>query len=152
MEKLGYEAAKLLARLMAGKRAPRKPVHLPPVRVVVRQSTDVMAIIDRDMVQVLRYIREHANEPITVRDVLRAVPVSRRALEQRFRALLGRSPLQVIRRAHIERAKQLLTDTDMQMPAVADASGFANAARLSLLFRRETGMTPSEFRHRSRIH
>jgi len=44
----------------------------------------------------------------------------------------------------MERARQLLANTDQPMPQVAQASGFANAERLSVVFREEMGMTPTE--------
>src|SRR4029077_18917384 len=89
-ERIGYEAAALLDRLLAGARPPRRPLLLPPVRLVARQSSDVVALDDADVAAALRVIRAHAHVPLRVADVLREVPVSRRALERRFRKALHR--------------------------------------------------------------
>ncbi len=52
----------------------------PSVLFLNTQSTDVFAIDDPKIQQVLRFIREHASEGIDVRDVLQAVPMARRTL------------------------------------------------------------------------
>jgi LacI family transcriptional regulator len=74
------------------------------------------------------------------------VPLGRRTLERRFRQAMGRSILSEIRRAHIERAKQLLSATQLSMPAIAESCGFSNASRFGITFRQLTGVTPSEHR------
>ena len=79
-------------------------------------------------------------------DVLRAVPASRRSLERRFRALLERGLGEEIRRAHLERAKDLLASTVLTVAEVAEQSGFASVHYLSRLFRQETGLTPTAYR------
>ena len=151
VEKIGYEAAKLLHRLMRGARPPARPILLPPVGVVARQSTNVMSTADEALAQALGFIRQNAHRPLSVSDVLAAVPLSRRSLEQRFRRALGRTPLEVILSARIERAQQVLAETDLKLSEVAAAAGFANASRLCNVFRRVTGLTPSQCRRQSRL-
>ena len=142
----GYEAAALLAALMAGKKV-RPVVHLiAPVGVASRQSTDVLAIDDREVVQAVRFIREHACEGINVADVLRALPLSRRVLEQRFQRLLGRTPREEILQVRLGRVRQLLAETDLPLYLVAERTGFEHTEYLSVVFKRETGKTPSAFR------
>ena len=105
-----------------------------------------MAMEDRDLAMAVRYIREHAAEPIHVEDVLKAVPLSRRAMECRFRRVLGRSPNAEILRVHVDRAKMLLTSTNMAMPWIAEHSGFATPDYMTFVFQRATGMKPLQYR------
>lgn len=149
-ERIGYEAAALLDRLLKGGTPPDASVLIEPTRVVIRQSTDTLAINDRHLAQAIGFIRRHAAEPIQVSDILHAVPMSRSSLERRFQQTLGRSPADEIRRVHIELAKQLLAETDMPVPDVADASGFQSREYLAYAFKRATGMTPREYRARVR--
>jgi len=149
-QQIGFEAAAKLERLMKGERPGALVTRLPPVRVVARESTDVLSIPDADVVQALRFIRDHASRPIQVDDVLDNVPLSRRSLERKFRRSVGHSVSEEIRRAHLERAKQLLVQTDFAMPQVAAASGFTTATRLGIVFQRELKETPTEFRRRVR--
>ena len=76
--------------------------------------------------------------------------MSRSSLERRFQQTLKRSPAGEIRRVHLERAKQLLADTDMPVPDVADASGFQSREYLACAFKRATKLTPREYRARVR--
>jgi LacI family transcriptional regulator len=116
--------------------------------VIVRQSTDTLAIDDEDVARAIAFIRMHTAQPIQVRDILRAVPVSRRSLDRRFQQVLGRTPADEIRRVHLERAKQLLADTDMPVPNVAAASGFRSREYLARAFKLETGLSPRQYRNR----
>lgn len=149
--RIGYEAAALLARLMAGEKPPNGPVVVAPNGVVTRQSSDVLAVDDEVVADALRYIRDHGSEPINVGSVVDYLAVSRRRLEQRFRSVLGRTPADEIRRVRIERACKLLATTDVSLSAIAMECGFSDAPRLTKVFRRETGTTPSEFRHRAQV-
>ena len=148
-ERIGFEAAMLLERLMNGSKECEHLV-IPPAGVVTRQSTDLIAVTDRDVAEAVRFIRSHAGTPIGVDDVLKSTAISRRQLERRFRATLGRSVLDEIRRCRVDRARQLLTDTDLTIPQIATASGFSTASYLTVVFREETGITPGAFRDQYR--
>lgn len=146
----GYVAASLLERLMAGERLPPAAHLIPPLGVASRQSTDVLAVDDRDVARAVRFIREHACAGIKVGDVLRAVPLSRRVLEQRFRRRLGHTPHEEILFVRLQRVQQLLVETDLPLYLVAERTGFDHVEYLSVVFRRETGSTPSAFRQAAR--
>ena len=149
-DRVGYEAARLLAHLMDGQPPPSQPTVLPPVGMVVRFSTKARTSDDADVAQAIEFIRDQVHAGISVEDVLRVVPLSRRTLEMRFRSALGRSPAEEIRRVRIERAKRLLVETDTGMAGVAQASGFSSANQLCETFRREAGVSPTRYRRQFR--
>ena len=149
-QKIGWEAAKLLARMFAGEAPPIEPIRIPPARIIVRQSTDTLAIDEPMLGQALEFIAKNAFRGITVSDVLEAVPISRRVLEQRMKQHLGRTPAGEIRRIRIENAKRLLADTDRSLNDIASACGFDHPEVLTRVFRRQEGMTPSSYRKQSR--
>lgn len=149
-KRIGHEAAAMLEQLVRGRRLEAARVELPPVRLVVRQSSDILAITDGEVSQAVRFILEHAGEPIGVGDVLRAVPVSRRSLERRFQRHLRRGIGEEIRRAHLERAKALLVESTLPMSRVAARAGFTDSRQLSIVFRQETGLTPTRYRQQNR--
>ncbi len=146
----GYEAAALLDGLMAGRPVGAEARLIPPLGVAARQSTDVLAVDDRDVARAVQFIREHACDGINVADVLRAVPLSRRVLEQRFRRLLGRTPRAEIAHARLARVKQLLSETDLPLYQIAERTGFEHTEYLSVVFKRETGQRPGSFRAAAR--
>jgi LacI family transcriptional regulator len=149
-EQIGVEAAALLERLLAGHPPPAGPLLLPPRGVVVRQSSDILAIADPDVAAAVRFIRDHGSLPIRVADVLDAVPVSRRGLERRFRKALRRGIWEEIRRSHLERGKALLAGSELPMSDVARRAGFSDSRQLSVVFRQETGLTPTAYRRQFR--
>ncbi|MFZ5830064.1 MAG: XylR family transcriptional regulator [Planctomycetota bacterium] len=147
-ERIGYEAAALLDRLMAGERVPLEPTLIEPLGVVTRGSSDVVAIDDVEVAQAVRFIREKACEGATVSDVLQKLAISRSALERRMRAALGRSPNEEITRVRVERAKELLISTDQPLTTIARRTGFQTPQYLVSVFKRQVGVTPGAFRRR----
>ncbi len=146
VRRTGYEAAALLARLMRGDKIRGEGRLFAPLGVATRQSTDVVAVEDKNISVAVRYIREHACEGISVADVLKVAPLSRRVLETRFQKLLGRSPHAQILGVKLERVKRLLGETDLSLSAIADRTGFAHVEYLSVAFKRNVGVTASEYR------
>jgi LacI family transcriptional regulator len=136
----------MLDGLLRGRKPKRAHRFFPPVRVVARHSTDTLAIKDRLVASVLRLIHDRATTGLTVRDIERHATISRRQIERRFREQLGGTLLEEIRRVKIERAKRLLIETDLDMPRIAAESGFNEARRLSMVFKQQTGQSPSHYR------
>ncbi len=147
-EKAGYEAAALLSGLMSGRIGQSRRILVEPTHVVTRYSTDILAMGDRSVAVGLRFIRDHANRPIGVVDVVRQVGGSRRALELRFQQVLGRSINRELQQARLERAKRLLIETDLPVVDVATAAGFNSSNYLIRFFRRELGLSPRAYRDR----
>lgn len=144
---VGYKAAELLERLMSGEHIPSTPHLIMPIGIAARRSTDVLAIEDRNTVASLRYIREHACRGISVKDVIDAVPQSRRLLESKFKKFLGRTPHEEIISVRIRCAKTLLLETELPLTQIAERTGFTHVEYLNVAFRRETGMPPGRYRH-----
>lgn len=149
--RIGYEAAMTLDRMMQGQPCPRDPVFLEPLHLVVRQSSDVIAIADRDVAAALRFIRDHACSRIGVDDVLRQLPISRSALERKFKQHLGRTPKAEILRVQLAQARMLLAESDLPLSEVALRTGFGNEKYFSDAFLRELGMRPGAFRKQKRL-
>ncbi|MBI1372453.1 MAG: helix-turn-helix domain-containing protein [Phycisphaera sp.] len=155
-ERIGYEAARLLDGLMRGRggrgaKTPTKPraIEVPPIGIVTRQSSDVVAIADADIADAVRFIRENADRGITTEDVLDAVPMSRSSLERKMRAALGRSPKAEITRVRLEHVQRLLRDTDLTLERIARRTGFAHPQHLATLFKRRLGVTPGRYRQQT---
>jgi LacI family transcriptional regulator len=151
-EGVGYEAAALLDRLMAGKAPLKTPLLISPLGITTRQSTDILAVEDPHIATALRFIREHACLGATVGDVLAHVPLSRTMLERGFRKYLGRSPQQEIRAIQMKRVSQLLADTNLKLAEIAELAGFKHPEYLNVAFKRDTGQTPGKYRKASKRH
>ena len=151
-ERIGFEAAVCLAQMMGGGQMPVSEVYIVPSGIVTRRSTEVLAMEDRQIAAAARFIREHACEGVDVSDVLRVVPLSRSTLDRRFIQILGHTPKDEILRVRLNRAKQLLAETDFSQALIAEKVGFEHVEYLSRIFKKRVGKTPSEFRAQSLVN
>jgi LacI family transcriptional regulator len=150
--RIGYAAAKLLDRMLSGEvlATDQRVITIPPLGVVQRQSTSVLAVEDPHLAEAVRFIREHACDPCSVQDVLRVVPVGRRWLERKFSAQLGRTPHEEIIRVRIETAQRLLLQPDLSLAEVVERCGYACDAGFHIAFRKRVGTTPAAYRRSAR--
>jgi len=144
--RVGYEAAALLDQLMRKRSVTSRRILVPPAGIAIRESTDILAVDDPDIVAALSFIRRNATRPTNVADVVNEIKISRRNLERKFQALLNRTPREQIRRMHIAHAKMLLLNTHRSILSIAIDSGFPSASTFSAMFQRETRMSPRRFR------
>lgn len=145
-ERAGYEAAELLDKMMAGKKMKNKNIIVHPTHIMTRQSTDILTIEDHEVAEAVRFIRQHAKEPIQVTDVVNAIALSRRVLERRFRKVLNRSVLAEIRRVRIETVAQMLVETDLSISQIALTLGYPDVKNIARYFRREKEMSLLAYR------
>lgn len=148
LSKLGYEAARLLDRLMSGDRTAPREIVIPPLGIEKRRSTERTNCDDPVVATMLEYIREHFMEKITAERIIRDVHVSRASAFARFRKTMGRSIGEEIERMRIGHAQSLLTTTDYKVEAVARLSGYLDTSAFCRVFRKAVGESPTEFRHR----
>ena len=151
-ERVGFEAAATLQRLMQNGDSTVSEMLLQPLDIVVRQSSDVVAIDDPLLAAAVQFIRDNAARGIGVNDILKAVPISRSTLERRLRAVLNHSPNAEINRVRLIRTKQLLCETDLTLDQVAQRSGFRHPQYMCDLFKRTFHQTPGEWRNSQRGH
>ena len=152
-EEVGYRAAELLDQIMTGRqsmdKAAEAPLLIPPRTIVVRQSSSVQAIEDPIISSALTMIREHACNGLQVSDIADRVPVSRSVLQRRFQAALKCSVHDEILRVQLEKAQELLRDSDLSIRDVAQKSGFRYSEYMAAVFKARLGMTPRRYRARS---
>jgi LacI family transcriptional regulator len=146
LETAGYEAAALLDGLMSGRVHGYHEVLVKPRLVIARRSTDVVAQDDRIVTTALRFIHDNAGRPIQVPDVVAHTKLSRRSLERRFAAAIGRTPLEELTRCRLDRAKRLLLETDLSTEQVALAAGFSATKRMTCAFRQFEDTLPHRYR------
>jgi LacI family transcriptional regulator len=149
-EQIGYQAAALLDQMINDRRCPVRHIRIQPTGVVVRQSTDVLAIPDPAVMQAEHFIRLHACDGIGVDDVLKGSRLLRRTLERRFTKALGRSPGDEIARIRLSRIKELLRTTEFSLPKIAELTGFQYVETMHYFFKQKSGQTPGQYRKRER--
>jgi LacI family transcriptional regulator len=149
-QSVGRQAARLLSLALAGQDIAGRRAVIAPAHVMTRRSSDALTIEDPIVARAVRWIHQQANGSLTVPAVARAVATSRRRLERRFHAVLGRTVLEEIRRVRVENARRLLSTTTHDLTNIARLTGFTSAALLSVAFHREIGLPPGAYRRRVR--
>jgi len=151
----GFRAAEMLDNLMhrekkwRGKRCfpfPPMKYAMQPIGVVSRRSTEFWLVDDEIVIEALKFIHINSALPLTAKQVVNHLNISRRSLEMRFQKHLHRSILSEINRYKLERIKLMLRDRSMNIHDIALACSFESAAYMCCFFRRETGQTMSEYR------
>jgi LacI family transcriptional regulator len=150
LETLGYRGAELLDRLMRGKPAAPEPIRVPAAGLVVRRSSDLLAVGHPGVARSLRFIWEHCQEPISVKDLVGVAAMSRRGLHKAFLEHLNRTPGQELHRVRIERAKKLLGESRFKIEALAGMCGYQSANSFIIAFKQATGLSPTQFRDQQR--
>lgn len=146
LETLGYRGAALLDELMNGRTPPKSPLRVPAASIITRKSSDLLAINHKGVANSLRFIWEHASEPISVKDLVGVAAMSRRGLHKAFLEAVGRTPGQELQRIRIERAKRLLTEAEHKIEVIATMCGYQSANSFCVAFKQATGMSPKQFR------
>ncbi len=144
LPQVGFEAARMLDGMISQRQlVVPPPMQLRPLGVTVRHSCDVCAVDDVEIAQVLRLIYGTTGKPLSMKELLKRITLSRRALEQRFRTATGRSPMSEMRRVALERAARLLVDSNDSIANIAQECGFSSPTHFSVAFSRQHSLSPA---------
>lgn len=145
-EKAGYEAARLLDKLMHKSVKGQEIVRYGPTGIVSRASTEVVHVNDKLVIRALEFIRINAGLTIRVSDVAAHLGITRRWAEMRFQKTLGQSILDVIQRARMATICSMLKETDLSFSEISRRCGFAQPHHLCTIFKQQLGMTMGKYR------
>ncbi len=149
LEELGYQAARQLQRLLNREITnDEPPVLVPPGQVVRRRSSEALAVAHPKVAEALFIMRNHFGNGLTLEQVCDAVEMSKRGLEKAFQKHLHRSPASELRRIRLDHAKRMLAQTDTKIEAIAVECGYCNSSNLSLAFKKDTNLSPREYRQK----
>lgn len=144
---VGYRGARLLDAMMNGKSPPPAPLLVPAAGLVIRKSSDAMAVNHEDVARCLRLIQDRLHESLGIRDFEKTVNISARSLQHAFMIHWGCTPRQALVNARINRAKQLLLEpANHKLETVARDCGYRSVTGFRSSFSRILGMTPNIYR------
>lgn len=147
IEQGGFETARMTVRMLQDPFYKGSDITLRPKRIVHRVSTSAYATTDKEVLTALQFIRQNLGKKISVEDVLKQVPLSRRILEVRFKKVIGNSIYQYISQQRISRFGELLLETNDSIQEIAYKLGEDDAKAICRRFKELKGCTPSEWRN-----
>lgn len=101
--------------------------------------------------QIIAEMEKHLEDPVSIPYLCNRIGVSQRQVNRLFARFIGRSPILYYRDIRLDRARGLVTQTDLQMSEIAAASGFFSQAHFSKAYRERFGITPRDDRSEGRI-
>lgn len=105
-------------------------------------------VVSKYVVLAIDYIRAHIQEPVTVEQIAGALSVNPSYLSKLFKKDMGRSISEYIRDSKIEIACNMLRQLDNTSLEIANYLGFSSQSHFIQVFRKQTGMTPEEYRRK----
>jgi LacI family transcriptional regulator len=152
LERVGFEAAVLLDRIIRNGSMPARPTLITPRGVIERTSTQILAVEDDDVAAALRIIqsRHAAQAPPTADEVASAVLVSSRSLDAKFKQQIGRSISDEISRRQLMSALALLDHSELSPRDIAVRCGFKTINHFSFVVSKHTGLPPVAYRRSNR--
>ena len=146
-ERQGRELGAAIYKMrQEGKVSPIRIV-LHPIDVRERESTVRYNIQDPYVRQIIDYIDINYTSAISIKDIICDIPLSRRALEMRFKKEMA--PETILSYLFGLRVKDMchyLSTTDMPVSLAAEKSGFTDIFNVGRTFKRFTGMSPAQYR------
>ena len=142
----GFETARMASRMLKDPDFKGTDIVLQPKKIVHRVSTSAYATDDKEVLAALQYIRQNLNKKLSVNDILREVPLSRRLLEVRFKKVIGQSIYKYISQQRIGRFSEMLLDSNDPIQDIAFKLGEDDAKGICRRFKELMGCTPSEWR------
>lgn len=146
IEKGGYELAMMAERMIGDRSYRGGDIILHPKKIVSRMTTSVYATDDKAILDTLQFIHSNIEKKISVKDVLREIPLSRRLLEIRFKNIIGESLYQYISRVRVEYFAELLLTTNDSVVNIAYSMGENDSKSIARRFKALKGCTPNEWR------
>ena len=152
LEQQAYEAARLLDRLMAGAPPPLQPIRIPHKGIVIRQSSDVLAVGHKGLAAAIGSIWRNCADPLlSVERIAGEVGITRQGLDRASVKHLGRTISKEIHRIRLQNALTLLCGSSKRIVVIASECGYSRTKHLRDTVLRETGMTPTAFRQHSTV-
>ena len=146
---IGLALAKLLDSMMSDPSLTPSPAFIPPEKIITRQSTDVLAVSHLPTARAINFIFKNYSKLMGVEEVSRYADVSLNALQKHFREHVGKVPSDFLREVRMNRAKELLVETDLTLDQIAKQTGYSCAMSFYTAFKRLFHMTPGTYRRQN---
>lgn len=146
ISKAGYDLARALD-LQINQQIPIiKDICITPVSIINRASTDILSIDSPHILTAIRYIQNNVSKKLSVDEIVKQVPLSRRLLEIKFKATVNKTIYEYILFSKIECMANLLINTGDSVIDITAKVGLGDTKNVARIFKSVKGCTPTDFR------
>ncbi len=145
-EKGGYLTGKRLHMSILNKDNTPFNIIIEPIRIELRNSTEKYNISNKYITDVINYIEKNIVSNISIDDLTKIVPLSRRNLEMKFKEVMGTSIYQFILNMKVDYISNELLTTEKCLMDIAIEAGFNDVRNAYRIFKKNTGYTPMNYR------
>ena len=110
-----------------------------------RNHTDDLVAIAQDKIEA------NYHDAATIEELIKDIPASRRNIVRRFKLITGITPIEYLQQTRVEAAKKLLENTNKQMTEVIYNSGYNDPKAFRKIFKKNVGMTPTQYRDKFQV-
>lgn len=103
---------------------------------------------DDSILEVQRKLEKNFSDDVDIDSLAQEIGMSRRTFERRFKTATGDTPLLYLQRVRVEVAKQILEEKNSSFDEVSYEVGYENSSFFRKIFRKHTGLRPTEYRHK----
>lgn len=117
------------------------------IRSVLGEEMDMRSVSsDYSIAKIQYYIEQHYGDNLTVEFLANHVHQSLSTFNRNFKREIGIAPIQYLEEVRIVKAKLLLRRVDIPLTDIALNCGFGSGAYFATIFKKHTGLTPTEYR------
>lgn len=121
--------------------------HLP----VEPRTPSAKAVRDEERMKgMMLFIQAHYGEELTVAQIAASISVSESECLRCFRSTIGTTPIQYLRQLRVQKAAELLADSDRKVSDIGEQCGFREMSYFTKTFRELKGCPPSRYREKKR--
>ena len=144
---LGEQVATAMQKMIAGEKLQTdKPILVQPSGVILRHSANHLALEDPLLRRAMSFLSERMQTQVSIGILCEELSIPRRTLERKFKEHFKCTPWEMLCQLRVKQAKQLLAETNHPISMISELSGFNDAERMAVVFKRITGNAPSSFR------
>ncbi len=149
MSTIGYEAARLLSRMINHGKKDVPDVIVSPGDIVVRESTGIGPVADPVAARAVKLIHRHFRTPINLSQLAESMGCCRKTLENRFKESMGKTMSTYLNEIRMEDAGRLIkSHPKLRVNEVARMTGFQSRMTFLRVFKKAYGKSPREYRSR----
>lgn len=146
-EKVGYVVGEFINEAVETGTWSTEAIIHKPIAIVERESTLPLSTGDKYVNKIVGYMKENFRNGIDITDAIMDIPLTRRAIEQRFRKEYGDKTMhKILTELRINNMKKLLEETNLPVFNIALMSGFSENSNINRVFKSIVGLSPNQYR------